>query len=44
MDMNMSMSKVDDSREVHVECRDLQAAGTRTFEMKRKADDAHDRI
>ena len=45
MDVNESVSKVDDSREVHdVVCRDLQVAGTRTFETKRKADDAHDRI
>ena len=41
----MSMSEVDDSREVHsMVCRDLQAADTRTFETKRNADDAHDQI
>ena len=45
MDMKESMSKVGDSRQVHdVVCRHLQAAGTRTFEMKRKADDALDRL
>ena len=45
VDMEESMLKVEDSREVHdVVCGDLQAGGTRTFEMKRKADDAHDRV
>ena len=34
-------SKVNDSREAHdVVCLEMQAAGTRGFEMKRKADDA----
>ena len=38
-------SKVEDSREAHdVVFPDLQAGGTRTFEMKRKADDAQDQI
>ena len=41
----MDMSKVNDSRELRdVVSRELQAAGTRTTETKRKADDAHDRI
>ena len=45
MDMKESMSKVDDSGEVHdVVCRDLQAAGTRTFEVKLKAGDSYERI
>ena len=35
----------EDRCEVHdVVCQDLHAAGTRTFEMKRKARDAHDRV
>ena len=45
VDMKESMTKVDDSREVHdVVWRDPQAAGTRAFEMKRNADDAQDQV
>ena len=42
MDMQESMSKINDSREQHdVVCQDLQAADTRTTETKRKAGSTH---
>ena len=44
MDLKESMSKAEDSLEVHDEaCRGLEDVGKKTIELKRKADDAHDR-
>ena len=45
VDMQESMSKFRDCRDLHdLACRDLQDAGTRVTEAKRKADDAQDQI
>ena len=44
LDVQESMSKIDDCREVHhVACRGLEEVGKKTIELKRKAGDAHDR-
>ena len=45
MDMQESMSNGDDCRELHdVVCQDLQDAGMRVSEAKRKADDVQDQV
>ena len=44
VDLKEAMSKVDDTREVlDITCRGLEDVSKRTIELKRKADDAHDR-
>ena len=44
MDLKEYMSKIDDTREVlDVTCRGLEDVCERTIELRRKADDAHDR-
>ena len=44
VDLEESMSKVDDTREVlDTPCRGLEDMSKKTIELKRKADDAHDR-
>ena len=44
MDLKESISKVDDRREEHdIACRGLEEGVRKTIELKRKADDAHDR-